>query len=211
MKAIYVGLRGVSGVYSVVCKINNKRYVGSSVNVGARLCNHFNRDAKKYQNKEFYKDVLKYGRSAFVWELLEKCERENLIERERFYFDKLKPEYNFMRPEYCSFCSQMVRDKARETCRSKEFREKKSRQYSTDYYRNLFSSIQNERKRKVNMYSKDGFFITSFNSMMDCQRYLNEHTDFVGKNKVSKIKAVCEKERPSAFGFYFEYVKTSND
>jgi group I intron endonuclease len=40
------------------------------------------------------KGLLKYGFSNFSLEILEYCEVENLIEREKYYFNLLKPEYN---------------------------------------------------------------------------------------------------------------------
>jgi group I intron endonuclease len=40
--------------------------------------------------------LLKYGYSNFRVEILEYCEKENLLEREQYYLDKLKPEYNIL-------------------------------------------------------------------------------------------------------------------
>jgi len=210
MVKVYNIKRGACGVYLVTNNINGKRYVGSSVDVAGRLSTHFSRDAKKYSDKLFYADILKYGRNNFRFEILEECEREKLIEREQYYYDTLKPEYNLIRPCECSFTNEWVKQKARDACQTEVFRKKKSEQYHSEYYRNVFSHVQDKRKRKVEVY-KNGVFIKDFNSMCDCQAWLNEVTPFKGKNKVSKIKAVCDGDRLTAFGYTFKYKETSND
>jgi hypothetical protein len=146
----------------------------------------------------------------FEWKLLERCDKDKRIEREQYYYDTLKPEYNEIRPCENNFKNAYVRQKAIETCSTPEFRAKKSEQYRSEYYRNLFSSIQNKRKRKVDMY-KDNIHVMTFNSLCDCQEWLNDNTTFSGKNKCSKIKAVCDGERRSAYGYTFKYNETSND
>jgi len=40
--------------------------------------------------------LLKYGYSSFKLEILEYCDPQNVIIREQFYFDLLKPEYNIL-------------------------------------------------------------------------------------------------------------------
>ena len=40
--------------------------------------------------------LLKYGYSKFKLEILEYCKISNLIEREQYYLDNLKPEYNIL-------------------------------------------------------------------------------------------------------------------
>lgn len=47
-------------------------------------------------NMLIYKALLKYGYSNFMLEILEYCEKSCLIEREQYYLDLLKPEYNIL-------------------------------------------------------------------------------------------------------------------
>ena len=47
----------------------------------------------------------------------------------------------------------------------------------------------------------------TFESMSDCAKWITNNTTFSDKNKVSKIKAVCDGERPSAYDYKFEYIK----
>jgi group I intron endonuclease len=40
--------------------------------------------------------LIKYGYSNFQLDILEYCEPTNCIEREQYYIDLLKPEYNIL-------------------------------------------------------------------------------------------------------------------
>lgn len=41
--------------------------------------------------------LLKYGRNNFRLDIIEYCSLKNVIEREQFYLDNLKPDYNILR------------------------------------------------------------------------------------------------------------------
>lgn len=44
-----------------------------------------------------YKALLKYGHSKFILEILEYCKPTQCIEREQYYIDLLKPDYNILK------------------------------------------------------------------------------------------------------------------
>jgi group I intron endonuclease len=44
-----------------------------------------------------YRALLKYGYSGFRLEIIECCELEVITEREQYYMDLLKPEYNILK------------------------------------------------------------------------------------------------------------------
>ncbi len=43
-----------------------------------------------------YRALLKYGYSKFTIEILEYCDTKDLLNREQYYIDLLKPEYNIL-------------------------------------------------------------------------------------------------------------------
>ena len=43
-----------------------------------------------------YKAIFKYGYCNFRLEILEYCDRDKTLEREQYYIDTLKPEYNLL-------------------------------------------------------------------------------------------------------------------
>jgi group I intron endonuclease len=80
------------GVYMVRNRINNKCYVGSSVDVKNRAKEH--RSGKG--NGLLAKAVRKYGKENFDFFLLEICPREELHKREGFWMQQLPKQYNLV-------------------------------------------------------------------------------------------------------------------
>jgi|LSQX01.1.fsa_nt_gb group I intron endonuclease len=137
------------GIYLITNKINNKRYVGKSININKRIGEHF-REAgyERNINKPLYKDIKKYGRENFDVEVLEECNEEDLVDREQYYYEKLKPEYNIVSPNKNYYPDEVkekigkssrerllnnnpmdnriIREKYLKVMQSREFREKMS-------------------------------------------------------------------------------------
>jgi len=85
----------ISGIYQIVNLINNSKYIGSALKVSLRWNRHKS-DLRlvRHPNKHLQNAWNKYGEENFIFEIIEECEKEKLIEREQFYLDTLKPEYN---------------------------------------------------------------------------------------------------------------------
>lgn len=64
---------------------------------------NYNHISDTKHNMTIYKALLRYGYAAFRLEILEYCTLEELIEREQFYIDKCKPEYNILKVAGSSF------------------------------------------------------------------------------------------------------------
>ena len=85
----------ISGIYQIKNTLNSKCYIGSAVNLKKRWRDHL-RDLRRGEHFNHHLQVAfdKCEEEAFVFEILEDIEPENLIEREQYYFDTLNPEYN---------------------------------------------------------------------------------------------------------------------
>jgi group I intron endonuclease len=85
----------LSSVYLIFNLTNQKIYIGSAVNYKRRFKQHKS-DLKlnKHDNKHLQRSFNKYGKQNFLFFVLEKTLKETLIEREQFWIDTLKPEYN---------------------------------------------------------------------------------------------------------------------
>lgn len=94
-----------SGVYRWTNLKNNKSYIGSAKNLSKRLNTYFSLSYLKrcdYKSK-IYSALLKYGHLNFKLEILEYCDNVSILnknylsdweEKEQFYINLLKPEYN---------------------------------------------------------------------------------------------------------------------
>lgn len=78
------------GIYKITCTVNSKVYVGSSGNIRQRWSSHRFRLKKNISNPHLQNSYNKYGLSSFVFEVLEECPLENLIEREVYWAEKYK-------------------------------------------------------------------------------------------------------------------------
>lgn len=75
---------------------SGKCYIGSATDLSKRFRNYYNLSyLETHKNKSIiYKALLKYGYHKFSLGILEYCDINVLIEREQYYMDSLKPEYN---------------------------------------------------------------------------------------------------------------------
>ena len=90
--------KGKSGIYRWVNKASGKTYVGSSTLLHIRFSQYFSlAHLNRYGSMAINKALLKYGYSGFKLEILEYCEPSNCIDREQYYLDLLKPEYNILK------------------------------------------------------------------------------------------------------------------
>lgn len=78
-----------SGIYKIICLINNKFYIGSSVNIDKRLRNH-KRSLRKnsHDNKYLQNAWNKYGEHNFRFEIIETIhDIKQLLIREQWWLD----------------------------------------------------------------------------------------------------------------------------
>ena len=207
MSRIYPDDWYCSGVYMITNKATGERYVGASKTVCDRIQQHFTREPTLYPWKKFYQDILKFGRDGFTVCVLQKQDRydkDELLKLEQFWYDKIQPEYNLIRPQENHLIDPLTKKLAKSSERWVAASEKRKSLYRTEKYRKVFSDVQNKRKKKCRMFNRE--ISMEFESFMDCARWLDENTKFTAKNKASKIKAVCDGDRANAFGYKFEYL-----
>jgi group I intron endonuclease len=95
--------KGKCGVYRLTNIANKKTYVGSARNLRTRFYVYYSASRLASSNMIIYKAILKYGYSNFILEILEYCEPDNVVGREQYYLDLLKPEYNILSTAGSSF------------------------------------------------------------------------------------------------------------
>ncbi|SRR6266852_3028017 len=88
-------LNNISGIYCILNIKTNKAYIGSAVNISKRWILHLHQLRKnKHYNKYLQNSWNKYGEENFKFEILEYCNKEELLTKEQFWIDWLSPKYN---------------------------------------------------------------------------------------------------------------------
>ena len=88
-------MKSISGIYEIRNTMNGNFYVGSAVNLDNRRWHHISDlSLGKHKNRHLQNAWNKYGRDCFVFSVIEYCDKEILIQREQFYIDTMRPEYN---------------------------------------------------------------------------------------------------------------------
>ena len=81
-----------TGIYKITNKKNGKFYVGSAVYFYERWSRHKSLLKRNlHPNIHLQRAWNKQDPDDFVFEVIERCEREVLLEREQFWLDELKP------------------------------------------------------------------------------------------------------------------------
>lgn len=87
----------IGGIYKITDVLGNKVYIGSTVNFKQRKIQHFyTLKTNKHANKKLQNFYNKYGIESLEFSVVEYCNNELdlLLEREQYWIDTLKPEFN---------------------------------------------------------------------------------------------------------------------
>src|SRR4051812_21027576 len=76
---IFADNRDKLGVYRWINNENGNTYVGSSVNLSVRFYSYFSLRSLAKSNRPIDRALLKYGFSSFSLEILEYCDRKELL------------------------------------------------------------------------------------------------------------------------------------
>lgn len=78
-----------AGIYVLLCNVNNKPYVGRSVNLRNRFQEHINPTYRQTNGPKLSNAKDLHGVESFSFYVVETCDRDELTEREDFYIEEL--------------------------------------------------------------------------------------------------------------------------
>ena len=85
------------GIYKITNKINNKIYIGQSIDIERRWWEHKHDDN---HNSLIHLAIKKYGEKNFTFEIIEECNQNQLDEREQYWiktYNSFEEGYNLTR------------------------------------------------------------------------------------------------------------------
>lgn len=78
-----------SGIYSITNIVNNKKYIGQSININSRISAHKTHlKNNKHSNEYLQNQYNKYGIQNFLFEVVEYVDIDKLDEREVYWIEK---------------------------------------------------------------------------------------------------------------------------
>lgn len=84
-----------SGVYIIKCRANNRRYIGSSVQIQKRWQLHRQAFVRgNHKNRHMQRAWNKYGADVFEFKIILYCEPKDCLMYEQICLDYFKPEFN---------------------------------------------------------------------------------------------------------------------
>lgn len=90
-----INYKSKSGIYKLIHQKRGIFYIGSATCIYTRLHNHYSMLKKGIHDNKILQSVYnKHGKDNLKWEVVELCTKEDLIQREQFFIDSLKPEMN---------------------------------------------------------------------------------------------------------------------
>jgi group I intron endonuclease len=196
----------ISGVYEIKNKLNNHRYIGSSVNILSRFSGHkYDLHKNKHHSTYLQRAWNKYGESNFEFNILETCEpvKDTLLFIEQKYLD-LKPEYNICKiagnsmgvkhsKEFCikqSLLKKGVKNKRR-------FTEEEFKQFKKRHSEWALSSkwVYDMRKPIIMLDKQTKEPLKEFGSAVEAAIFLGN------RNKQVNISYAASGKRKSASGY----------
>lgn len=187
------------GIYIIVNIINNKCYIGSSIN----LYNRFSTHKRLLKNNKHFNNHLqsawnKYGESSFVFEILEEYDKEDLYYYENLFIKLFKTNDNLLGYNKRIDCKTNLgltfSDITRERLRISHLGNKRSKE--------AHEKILKSQYKEVYQIDKNGKIINKFDSILKASLETNIHRTL--------ISGVCRKITKSAGGFHWCFTKEYN-
>ena len=102
LAANILGTSTVTGIYKITNIITGECYIGQAADIASRWSEHAKcgLGIDTPAGNKLYKAMQEYGLQSFSWELLEKCDRTELNEKERYYislYDSVNYGYNILK------------------------------------------------------------------------------------------------------------------
>ncbi len=174
----------LSGIYCIENIVNNKKYIGMSINVIKRLKHHRMRLNNLYHsNLYLQKEWDEYGEMSFVFFIVEQCSPEILKDREIFYVNK----YDTKFPNGFNQTDGGEGTSGRH--HTVEGKKKMS-----DAWKNFRRPIDKEWARKISE-SNMGKIFSEYSRLILSEKRKGEKNPFYGKTHTDEVKEVLSEYR----------------
>jgi group I intron endonuclease len=180
LRAALLPLKGVCGIYCIICTVTGAMYIGSAVDLSKRLSEHLFYSGKS--NDHLQKALSLYGLGSFKIQILEFCEIGVLEDREQFYLNWLFSQPAELRYNFCPEVSTRLGTKHTEGAKQKisaaltgrTLSEETKLKMSVSHKENPhpFTGKVALNAMKISIYSLDNILVEEFSSQLLAASYL---------------------------------------
>lgn len=169
----------ICGIYKITNKINNKSYIGQSVNISKRWKAHLYYKKNK-KNHPLYDSMNKYGLENFKFEVIEECSISYLNIKEIYYIEKYK---SFISGFNLEAGGQANKTTSMET-RLKQSKAKIGKKLSTETRKKMSESA------KVKVFSEEHKKNLSIIRIKNIGKF-GTHINFINAGKKTRKSVIC--------------------
>lgn len=188
-------LHGKGGVYQWTNNISGKTYIGSSFDLRRRFLVYININTIIMElargESLIYRALIKYGYSAFSFQILEfyepspelsqKEQRDALLVREQAYIDLFNPEYNILQTAGSNLGHSMSESAKAKISASKKGKPNHRKGGTHSQKAKDLIKQNNAISKHVFVYDSSLVFITVFSSIADAATFTGISRDRIGR------------------------------
>ena len=169
-----------SGIYCIINLLNGKKYIGSSKNIYNRWLKHRATLRGNYHGNPHLQNAWnKYGEKSFHFFIVEECNPKVLEEREDFYINNIKPEYNMqgaVRHKVSKEIRQHIKEGVARARIEGRLHSNLGQKLSVEHIAKLPQNQKGykcpKRQKGVYIYTLDFKFICYFNTLKEAAQYM---------------------------------------
>lgn len=201
--------RGVVGIYVIRNADDGKVYIGQSVDVEYRICNHFSKLKWNRHDNEHMQRAYNNNPNAFSWELLCECDESELDAKEI----QMIAEYNCADTKYgynMSYGGQ-VEHRATEETRRKMSESKKGKTFTEEHCKriglaNTRRKLSAETRRKIaEKHGKPVIQMDMSGNVIAVHKSIKDAKIAVGLKSHNSIKNALTGKTKQSAGFRWSY------
>lgn len=201
--------RGVVGIYVIRNAEDGKVYIGQSVDVEYRICNHFSKLKWNRHDNEHLQRAYNNNPNAFSWEMLCECDESELDAKEI----QMIADYNCADPKYgynMSYGGQ-VEHRATEETRRKMSESKKGKKFTEEHCKkiglaNTRRKLSEETRRKIaEKHGKHVIQMDMSGNVIAVHKSIKDAIIAVGLKSTNSINNALTGKTKQSAGFRWSY------